>query len=51
MSTNLEINAKGNVLKNASLGKDLVENVGTVTNGDGLYKDAYELSVITDNII
>lgn len=51
MSTNLEINAKGNVLKNASLGEDLVENVGTVTNGDGLYKDAYELSEFSDNII
>ena len=47
MSTNLEINAKGNVLKNASLGEDLVENVGTVTNGDGLYKDAYEENVYT----
>ena len=47
MQTNIEINAKGNVIKKANLGSDLVESAGTVTSGDGLYKDAYEDNVYT----
>ena len=46
MQTNLEINAKGNVVK-----KPVVEIGGTeidiVTEGDGLYKDSYEDNVYT----
>ena len=47
MQTNLEINAKGNVVKNDTLGEDLVESAGTVTSGDGLYADSYEENVYT----
>ena len=47
MQTNIEINAKGNVIKKANLGSDLVENAGTVTSGDGLYADSYEENVYT----
>ena len=47
MSTNLEINAKGNIIKKATAGNDLVEMVGIVNTGDGLYKDSYEENVYT----
>ena len=47
MSTNLEINAKGNVIKQDTLGEDLIESAGVVTSGDGLYKDGYEENVYT----
>ena len=47
MNTNLEINAKGNVVKNDTLGEDIIESAGVVTNGDGLYKDNYEENVYT----
>ncbi len=47
MQTNIEINAKGNVIKKANLGSDLVESAGTVTSGDGLYADSYEENVYT----
>ncbi len=35
------------VVKLASTGSDLVEEVGTVTSGDGLYKDSYEENIYT----
>ena len=47
MNTNLEINAKGNVIEKNTLGKDLIDMAGVVTNGDGLYKDAYEENIYT----
>ncbi len=47
MSTNLEIDAKGNVIKKANAGSDLVDQAGTVTSGDGLYADSYEENVYT----
>ena len=47
MQTNLEIKAKGNVVKKATAGSDLVDQAGTVTSGDGLYKDSYESNVYT----
>ena len=47
MQTNLEINAKGNVIKKITGGEQLLETVNIVTNGDGLYKDAYEENVYT----
>ena len=47
MSTNLEINAKGNVIKKDTLGEDLIESAGVVSSGDGLYKDGYEENVYT----
>ena len=47
MSTNLEIDAKGNVIKKANAGSELVDQAGTVTSGDGLYKDSYEENVYT----
>ena len=47
MQTNLSISVKGNVVKNATAGSDLVEEVGTVTSGDGLYVDGYEENVYT----
>ena len=47
MNTNLEINAKGNVIKKTSLGEDLIKLAGVVESGDGLYKDAYEDNVYT----
>jgi len=39
-STNLNINVKGNIGKKGITSSDLIKNV--VTEGDGLYKDAYE---------
>ena len=47
MSTNLEINAKGNVLKKTTGAKAILENVSIVTSGDGLYKDSFEEDVYT----
>ena len=47
MNTNLEINAKGNVIKKTSLGEDLIKLAGVVESGDGLYKDSYEENVYT----
>ena len=47
MSTNLEINAKGNVVKKATGGEALLDNVDIVTEGDGLYADSYEENVYT----
>ena len=47
MNTNLEINAKGNVIKKDTLGSDLIDMAGVVESGDGLYKDAYEDNVYT----
>ena len=47
MSTNLEIDAKGNVIKKASGAENILNNANIVTNGDGLYKDAYEDNVYT----
>ena len=47
MQTNIEINAKGNVIKKDTLGSDLIDMVGVVTSGDGLYKDSYEENVYT----
>ncbi len=47
MSTNLEIDAKGNVIKKASGAENILNNANIVTNGDGLYKDAYEENVYT----
>lgn len=45
MQTNLEIKAKGNVIKKATAGSDLVDKAGVVTSGDGLYADSYESNV------
>ena len=42
MQTNLSINTKGNIIKKASAGSDLIELAGIVTSGDGLYADTYE---------
>ena len=42
MQTNLEINAKGNIIKESTGGEALLEMVDVVTTGDGLYKDSYE---------
>ncbi len=42
MQTNIEINAKGNVIKKVTGGEQLLEMVNLVTTGDGLYKDTYE---------
>ena len=47
MNTNLEINAKGNVIKKTSLGEDLIKLAGVVSSGDGLYKDSYEENTYT----
>ena len=47
MQTNLEIKAKGNVIKKATAGSDLVDKAGVVTSGDGLYADSYESNVYT----
>ena len=47
MNTNLEIKAKGNVIKKSTAGSDLVDQAGTVTSGDGLYADSYESNVYT----
>lgn len=47
MQTNLEIKAKGNVIKKATGGEALLDNVDVVTSGDGLYKDVYEENVYT----
>ena len=47
MSTNLEINAKGNVIKKVSGAENLLDNAGVVDSGDGLYKDSYEENVYT----
>ncbi len=47
MQTNLEIKAKGNVIKKATAGSDLVDKAGVVTSGDGLYMDGYEENVYT----
>ena len=47
MNTNLEINAKGNVVKKNTGGEQLLEMVDIVTTGDGLYKDSYEENVYT----
>ena len=47
MQTNLEIKAKGNIVKKASAGSDLVEISGVVESGDGLYKDENEENVYT----
>ena len=47
MNTNLEINAKGNVVKKATGGEALLDNVDIVTEGDGLYADSYEENVYT----
>ena len=47
MQTNLEIKAKGNVVKKATAGSDLVDQAGVVTSGDGLYADSYESNVYT----
>lgn len=42
MSTNLEIKAKGNIIKKNNIGNELINKAGVVTSGDGLYKDVYE---------
>ena len=42
MQTSLGINAKGNVVKKATGGEALLDNVDIVTEGDGLYADSYE---------
>ena len=42
MQTNIGINAKGNVVENATGGEALLEMVDVVTEGDGLYADTYE---------
>lgn len=47
MQTNLEIKAKGNVVKKTTAGSDLVDMAGIVNSGDGLYKDVYEENVYT----
>ena len=47
MQTNLGINAKGNVVKKATGGEALLDNVDIVTEGDGLYADSYEENVYT----
>ena len=47
MNTNLEINAKGNVVKKNTGGEQLLEMVDIVTTGDGLYEDSYEENVYT----
>lgn len=47
MQTNLEIKAKGNVVKKATGAETLIDNVDIITSGDGLYKDSYEDNVYT----
>ena len=47
MQTSLGINAKGNVVKKATGGEALLDNVDIVTEGDGLYVDSYEENVYT----
>ena len=47
MQTSLGINAKGNVVKKATGGEALLDNVDIVTEGDGLYADSYEENVYT----
>lgn len=45
MQTNLEIKAKGNVIKKATLGSDLVDMAGVVNSGDGSENNAYTLEI------
>ncbi len=47
MQTNLEIKAKGNVIKKATGGNAILNSTDIVTSGDGLYEDAYEENVYT----
>ena len=45
MNTNLEINAKGNVVKKNTGGEQLLEMVDIVTTGDGTQNNSYQLSI------
>ena len=47
MQTNLEIKAKGNVIKGAMTTEEFIESIPKVTEGDGLYEDSYEENVYT----